>query len=73
MAPGRVANHARPVDTSVLEPAMTTSVPVAALTFLAALLVVIGLFVAGNIVLIGLGIAGLIAAALIQALSSRRA
>ena len=51
---------------------MKTSVPVAALTALGTLTVILGFFAAGSIWVVALGFGALIAAGLINALEERR-
>lgn len=51
---------------------MNTSFPVAALTVLGILTVILGFFAAGEIMVVGLGFGALIAAGLIDALETRR-
>lgn len=51
---------------------MNTSLPVAALTVLGILTVLLGFFAAGEILVVALGFGALVAAGLINALESRR-
>lgn len=51
---------------------MDTSLPVAALTVLGVLTVILGFFAAGEILVVALGFGALVAAGLINALESRR-
>ncbi|HEY5652514.1 MAG TPA: hypothetical protein VIW46_13790 [Acidimicrobiia bacterium] len=51
---------------------MNTSFPVAALTVLGILTVVLGLFAAGDMLVVAMGFGALIAAGLIHALETRR-
>lgn len=51
---------------------MSTSLPVAALTFLGILIAVLGLFVAGDIWVSVIGLAAIFAAGLLEVLDRRR-
>ena len=51
---------------------MSTTVPVAALTFLGVLIAVLGLFAAGSIAVAAVGLLAVFGAGLLQVLGSRR-
>lgn len=51
---------------------MPTSAPVAALTFLGILLVVLGIFAAGNLAVIVVGLLAILAAGVLQVVGARR-
>ena len=52
---------------------MTTTAPVAALTFLGILIAVLGLFAAGSIAVAAVGLLAIFGAGLLQVLGARRA
>jgi hypothetical protein len=52
---------------------MTTTAPVAALTFLGTLIAVLGLFAAGSIAVAAVGLLAIFGAGLLQVLGGRRA
>jgi hypothetical protein len=50
---------------------MSTSIPVATLVILGALIAILGLFVAGNIVMVGVGLVAVFGAGLLEVTASR--
>jgi hypothetical protein len=56
----------------VEEDAVSTSVPVAALTFLGVLIVVLGLFAAGNMAVVIVGLVAIAFAGVLQVFGQRR-